>query len=449
MMRSAGLISRTSRKPAHFIPLLLLFVVISFGSLPGCASAQTVSLYTVVDLALRNSAEIHMAQADVRRAAAGSTEAHDAYLPNFLLGSNIGYSYGFPVGQPTIVNVQSNSLVFSFSQPDYVRSARAAEQAANLALKNIREKVALDASLDYVELSTDQQELAALKDEMNFGERLIEIESERVAAGLDSRVDETRARLTNAQLDLRRIQLLGHSDVLAEKLANLTGLPLIQITADPASIPAAPSIARATGEVHQSNGVQAAYASAKSKLFVAFGDDRVVDRPTFGLGLTYNRFAEFNNYQDYYTRFQHNNFGIGVNISIPVFDESRRAHARVSAAEAAHAMSEADQLRNTETEQKLELSRNIQTLVAQQRVAELQQQLAQDQLDAVEIELRDGTGRAGAAPVTPREEQQARIDERRYTVDLLDARFQLMQAELSELRADDELETWAMQLPKP
>jgi outer membrane protein TolC len=413
------------------------------------ARAQTLSLYTVVDLALRNSSEIRMAEADVRRAAAGLTEQRDAYMPGFTIGSNIGYSYGFPVGQPTVVNAQSNSLVFSFSQPDYIRSARAAALSAQLALKNTREKIALDAALDYIELSTDQQELALLKEQQAFGDKLIQIEEDRVTAGLDSRVEETRARLTNAQLALRQLQLQGHADLLSERLANLSGLPLDKIATDPQSIPGAPPPALLAQTIHSSDGVQAAYAAAKSKLFVAFGDSRTVDRPILALGLNYSRFAEFNNYQDYYTRFQHNNFGIGVNITIPLLDEGRRAHARGSAAEAAHAMAQADLLRNQESEQKLELAKNIQTLAAQQRVAELQQELAQDQLDAVLLELKDGTGHPGSPPVTPKEEQLARIAERRYTIDLLDAKFQLMQAELSVLRTNDQLEDWAKQIPKP
>jgi outer membrane protein TolC len=413
------------------------------------AHAQTMSLYTVVDLALRNSSEIRMAEADVRRAAAGLTEQKDIYKPNFTFGSNIGYSYGFPVGQPTIANVQASSLVFSFSQPDYVRSARAAEDSAELSLKNTREKVALDASLDYIELSTDQQELALLKEQQAFGDKLIQIEEDRVSAGLDSRVDETRARLVNAQLALRQLQLQGHTDVISQRLAHLTGLPLDRIATDPQSIPGPPPPTLLAETVHSSNGVQSAYAAAKSKLFVAFGDGRTVDRPTLALGLNYSRFAEFNNYQDYYRRFQHNNFGIGIDITIPVFDETRRAHAQGSAAEAAHATAQADLMRNQESEQKLELSKNIQTLAAQQRVAELQQQLAQDQLDAVMLELKNGTGHPGTPEVTPKDEQQARIAERRYTIDLLDAKFQLMQAELGVLRANDQLETWAMQVPKP
>ncbi len=83
-----------------------------------CLSATAqVSLYTVVDLALRNSTSVRMAQADVMRAAAGLTESKDAYVPNLNFGSSLGYSYGFPLGEPSVFNVSSQSLLFTFSQP--------------------------------------------------------------------------------------------------------------------------------------------------------------------------------------------------------------------------------------------------------------------------------------------------------------------------------------------
>ena len=83
---------------------------------PQPARAQ-ISFYTAVDLALRNSHEVKMAAADVDRAAAALTQTRDAYVPTGSIGSSLGYSYGFPVGQPTVVNATANSLVLSFSQP--------------------------------------------------------------------------------------------------------------------------------------------------------------------------------------------------------------------------------------------------------------------------------------------------------------------------------------------
>ena len=411
------------------------------------AFAQSVSLYTAVDLALRNSPEVRMAESDVRRAAAGLAEQKDAYLPSFTFNSNIGYSYGFPVGQPSILNIQSNSLVYSFSQPDYVRSARAATDAARIQLKDTRQKIILDAALDYIELNTDQQELQAVATQQQLGQKLVDIEEDRVAAGLDSRVEATQVQLANARLALRQLQLETQVDVLGAKLAHLDGLPATRILTEPDSIPAPPSTSMLDEVTHQNLGVQAAYVDARSKLYVSFGDDRQEYRPIFALGLNYSRYAEFNNYQLYYNRFQHNNFGIGLNITVPIFDESKHQHARGSAAAAVHALAQADQARNQVDEQQLQLQRSLATLAAQQKVAELQQQLAQDQLSAVLIQLQNGPASPGASPITPREEQQARIDERRFAIDLLDANFQLIQAQLNLLRLKGLIEPWAMQTP--
>ncbi len=411
------------------------------------AFAQSVSLYTAVDLALRNSPEVRMAESDVRRAAAGLAEQKDAYLPSFTFNSNIGYSYGFPVGQPSILNIQSNSLVYSFSQPDYVRSARAATDAARIQLKDTRQKIILDAALDYIELNTDQQELQAVATQQQLGQKLVDIEEDRVAAGLDSRVEATQVQLANARLALRQLQLETQIDVLGAKLAHLDGLPATRILTETDSIPAPPSTSMLDEVTHQNLGVQAAYVDARSKLYVSFGDDRQEYRPIFALGLNYSRYAEFNNYQLYYNRFQHNNFGIGLNITVPIFDESKHQHARGSAAAAVHALAQADQARNQVDEQQLQLQRSLATLAAQQKVAELQQQLAQDQLSAVLIQLQNGPASPGASPITPREEQQARIDERRFAIDLLDANLQLIQAQLNLLRLKGLIERWAMQTP--
>ena len=75
-------------------------------------------------MALRNSTQVRRASADVLHAEAGVMEGVAAYKPSFSVGSSLGYSYGFPVGQPSVYSVSAQSLAYSFSQPDYIRSAR-------------------------------------------------------------------------------------------------------------------------------------------------------------------------------------------------------------------------------------------------------------------------------------------------------------------------------------
>src|SRR5260370_39454465 len=92
--------------------LRLLAVACLLAASASSADAQ-ISLTTVVDLALRSNPKVLMAQADVDKARAQLAETHDVYLPAIVGGSGLGYSYGFPLGQPTVFNLGSQSLLFN------------------------------------------------------------------------------------------------------------------------------------------------------------------------------------------------------------------------------------------------------------------------------------------------------------------------------------------------
>ncbi|HVW78212.1 MAG TPA: TolC family protein [Alloacidobacterium sp.] len=425
-----------------------------FGALAFVSARAQISLYTVVDLALRNSTSVRMAKADVMRAAAGLTETKDAYIPNLVLGSSLGYSYGFPLGEPSVFNVSSQSLLFTFSQPDYIRSARAAVQTAELNLKDARQQVILDASLDYIQLDKAQQTLVALDQEKQYADKLVSIEEDRVLAGVESQIELTKAKLTAAQIDLKRIHLQNDAAVVREQLAHLTGLPSTNFETSSISIPSAPrGLAASAGNSSnalQNAGVQATQANAKSKMYTAFGDSRQILRPQLAFGMDYSLFAKFNNYTQYYNpqSFQYNNIAIGIQIKVPLFDATLKAKEQQSAAAAASASAQADQTRNTVDERIFQLKKSLTELAAQQRVAQLQAELAQDQLDAITTQLSNGSGSPNGTPLTPKDEQQARIQERQRYEDVLDANYSLLRAELNLLRSTGSIEDWAKSGPK-
>jgi outer membrane protein TolC len=433
------------RRACQFVLLGIFTLIAQRGAL-----AQ-VSFYTAVDLALRNSTPVRIGAAQVQHAEAAVMESIDAYKPSFVVGSSLGYSYGFPVGQPSIYSVSATSLAYSFSQPDYIRSARAALLAAQLQLKDTRQQVILDTALAYIQLNTVSEEITVLDQQTGFVEKLVEIETDRVNAGVDSKVELTKARLTGAQIALRRIHLMDQADLLRVRLAHLTGLNPPDIVSEPQTIPKAPEISQEGSTerlvMDSNNGVKAAYASARSKLYTSFGDDRQNNRPTFGFGGEYNRYAKFNNYNEYYLRFQHNNFNVGIQITLPLFDATRKAKAKGSGAEAVQATAEADQMRDQAGEQILQLQKSVTELAAQEQVSELQNELAQDQLDAITTELHEGSGSPGAGAPLPKDEQAAHIGERSRFVDMLDTRFQLTQARLSLLRSMGRIEDWAKGVP--
>ena len=196
------------RRACQFVLLGIFTLIAQSGAL-----AQ-VSFYTAVDLALRNSTPVRIGAAQVQHAEAAVMESIDAYKPSFVVGSSLGYSYGFPVGQPSVYSVSASSLAYSFSQPDYIRSARAALLAAQLQLKDTRQQVILDTALAYIQLNTVSEEITALDQQTGFVDKLVEIETDRVNAGVDSKVELTKARLTGAQIALRRIHLVDQADLL-------------------------------------------------------------------------------------------------------------------------------------------------------------------------------------------------------------------------------------------
>ncbi len=408
------------------------------------------SLYTVVDLALRNSHAVRIAEAEQRRTQGYSMEMRDAYIPNFALGGGPGYSYGFPLGTPTLFNITSNSLLFSFSQHDYIRSSRAAVKAATLSLKNTRQQVILDTALNYIELSKTLGQIDALNEAKTDTDRLLDVMTDRLRAGLETSMQMTRTRLTRAQIELRTIQVEDHANELRQHLSNLTGLDASLIQPVASSIPKLPDLDFPSLLRTSANppAVQASAATADAKIYAARGDKKQNNRPTVNTVFQYSRFSTFNNYSSYYLNFQQNNIAIGIQAVWPLFDPIRKDKAIESQAEAVHARQQAQLDRIQNDEGNLAMWHSLRELEAQEQVAVLQQQLAQDMLASTVTQM-NGSTPANGAPVTPQQAEQQRIDERTSYVDLEDARFNVTKVKLDLLNAIGGLEDWAKESGQP
>ena len=426
---------------AHIIRITAAAIAL----LAAAAAPAQVSLSTAVDLALKNSPRIKMAQADLDKSSAAMRQARDVYIPNLVAGSGLGYTYGFPVGQPTLFNFTSQSLMFDASQFSYIRSTRAAIHASLYALNDARQQVEQDTSQAYIQLDNDLQQQKVMTEEYASGERLTSIVQQRLDAGIDSRMELTKAQLSAAQVHLRQIHLESEIAGLRDQLALLTGMPADGFITDTASIPPAPGEA-VFEAAYQPPAVQAAYANAVSKQQQARGDRRQVYLPQIAFAAQFARFASFNNYSEYYGNnlhaFQYDNAAIGIVLTWPLFDRVRSAKADVSAAEAVRSSREADMARDTAAQARLKLRHSLDELIARQQVAQLDRELAQEQLDSVLVQLNSSSSDSTAVQTTPKDEQNARIAAADKSLSVLDAEYQLRQAQLDLLRATGGMELW-------
>ena len=430
-------------------PLLLHLAIVVL--LAGTACAQ-LSLTTAISLALHDNPRVQSATADLARAKAAVQEQRDVYIPTLTVGgTGYGRGYGYPTGTPTLINVQSQSLVFNFSQHDYIRAARAGYDAVNLTLLETRQTVTEEVAIAYLALTRDTARKAALREQQSFADRLVIIVQERLDAGQDTPSGLTSAQLTAAQIRLAALRTEDDFAVDAQHLALLTGLSPENVIVAPDAMPAIvqPDSSQASIGSPTSPGVDAAYAAARSKRQQALGDARYLYRPQVTFGAQYSRYSTIQNsgFEEYFGRrnsvglllpFQQDTFGVGVQLSIPIIDYGHRAKARESAADASRSEHDADAQRNLFTEGRFRLDRSLRELTVRAEIARLDHLYAQQQLEVLAIQLKSPS----LTPTTPKEEQNGHITEREKYLTLLDARFQLQQAQISLLRQTGGLEHW-------
>ncbi len=430
---------------ARNTPLLILLAALALAPAFTSARAQ-VSLVSAVDLALKNSPRVRAAQADIDKSTAVLKESKDVYIPAITVGSGLGYSYGYPLGQPSVVNATLQGVILSWAQRDYIRAARLGLQAAVLNLNDARAQVEEDTVTTYLSLDRDLAREEALNAQLSHADELVTISTDRLNAGVDSQMDLTRSRLTSAQIRLNFLNAQDQTAIDQLRLANLMGLPAANLTTVHDSIPrlGSPTTDDAPSALPSSPSVTAAYDNAEAKQRIAWGDSKKLYRPQIFLASQYSLFAKFNNYQTYFPAgtFRYNNAGIGVQVQWPIFDRALKAHAEESAADAAHAFAEYDTARQRDLEGHATLARSTRTLAAKAEVADLQQQLAAQQLAAIRTQLQPSAANLQGPQRTPKDQANAEVDERGRYLDFVNARFDLQQAQIQLMRAQGTLDTW-------
>jgi outer membrane protein TolC len=411
------------------------------------ASAQ-ISLSSAVDLALKNDPKVKMSEASVQKAQSALDETRDVYIPT--MSANVGYGQGFgvPTSLPTVFSLSSQSLVFNFSQHDNIRAAASGLASARLALKDMREQVEEDVVVTYLNLDSDDRALAVLTQESSDAARLVTIVQDRLNAGQNDRMSVLRAERAAKQIELNQLNLQDEIATLSDHLSRLIGLPDDRLTAISSSIPALPSVQAASDSENESDsaGVRAAVASAKSKQELAFGENRYRLRPQMSFGLNYSRIdTGQNDYTTYYPSFagkSQNAVSVYVELTIPIYDRRHQDEADESRAEASRAYFESEMQRDQFLEGRKKLRRSATELAVRSDLAEIDQNIAQEQLKSVLAQLSAESGSSSGQQMTPEDEQNARLKEGQQTVDLLSTQFQLNQAKINLLRQTGQLDKW-------
>jgi outer membrane protein TolC len=406
------------------------------------ASAEPLALKRAVDLALVHGTVAGMALADTQHAFAAYRETRDNYVPQLIVGSGLGKSWGFPLSlegsAPSVFNINTQSALFNPALKQFVNAARTEWQATTIQNKDQRDQVIQDTVLSYAELNKWEQRISHLHEEQVAATKLEQALAERVKEGVDSPLERTKAHLAAARVRLRVAEAEGSADVLREHLAKLTGLNAASIETAPDSMPAFPGVTQdedLVGRAEKSSpAVLAAEQRARAQYLRAQGEHKSL-WPSVDFVAQYARLARYNNYDLYYQRFEANNATVGVAIRFPFINFTQRARAEGADADAVKARRAAEATKNQVSEATLRLQRSVRQMEAAQEVAQLEYEVSKSNLDAVQTRMD-----AGNATIKDLGESRAQVSE--HYIALQDTTFELQRVRIGLMRSTGELEKW-------
>ena len=398
------------------------------------------TLKSAIEMALRNSKDIQIAKLQASMAQHATQVSRAPFLPNVYAGSGAGYTYGIPETPggraPSLFSLTYTEEVFNEPLKGQAKELEEQARSQRIVLEDVKNSVIVRTAMAYLELGKVRNSLELLRAEQESADKILQVTQERQGEGYELPVEVTKAQLTKAQVTQRVLQLEGREDELEVFLQGQLGLgqeQAIEVTPEELPGEAEQEGANLVAIAMQNNvGLLLAESDVRAKEFRLKGEKRG-NLPTVEAVSTYSLLAAFNNYSEFYKKFQRNNFNAGVQVQVPIFSAKTRED--IGLAQINLETSQAN-LASKKTQVSAEVrqkTRHLRERDAAKEVARLELQLAQQNIGVLQTQYTEGK-------VNLREVERARLDENEKWMAFLDANFQRQQAQLDLLRTAGQLD---------
>jgi len=370
------------------------------------AEVRTLTRMQAVDLALKQNPELMMARLQEQKAAQQVRVARDPFLPKVFAGSGLAYSNGFPMSvegsAPTVVQARAVASVFNKPQSLQLAAARENARGVELDTHARRDAIAFRTIELWLEAQRGVRQLEAARTRLASLDKVAELVRLRVEAGRELPLETRRAALEVAKAR-QRAEAIESDQAFAEgTLAMVLGFaPGDRVRAaaeETSSIDLPETEEAAVNRALEDNKEIRRLESALLAKGLEAQAHRAERWPKLNLVAQYGLFAKFNNYEDFFQRFQRHNGQIGVSLEVPILSGS------AAEASAAQAGLEASRLRleinDTRGRIDLETRRAFQTVktaTTARDVSRLDLEVARESLSVLLAQLEEG--RAGLRQV--------------------------------------------------
>jgi outer membrane protein TolC len=394
------------------------------------------TLRQAVETALKQNPDITLARLDEAKARQGVLVARDPFTPHLVIGSGLAYSNGFPMSiqgsAPSVVQANIVQDIFNRQQSLAVAQAKETARGAALDVAGKRDEVVFRTAALYL----DAERASRLKE---FARR----ESESLQKVLETVQTQVREGRALPLAEKTAAANLAHARQAAESLddddaTSETALSMaLGFSAEDRVHPVAEERAAPSLPASEEEAIASALDSNKdlrkleSQITAKELEKRGVKAqrlPRVDLVAQYALLAKFNNYAEFFQKYQQNNEQIGMSFQMP-FAVGPGVGAQVAQVESdiAHLKIDLNNARNklrTDIEQAFRNVHKSQTAV---EVARLDLDVAREQISVDLAQMQEGR-------VLLREVEEARVAESDKWMAFYDAQYGLERARLSVLR---------------
>jgi outer membrane protein TolC len=269
-------------------------------------------------------------------------------------------------------------------------------------------------------------------------EKIAESIRARVMEGRELEIENKRAALNLARARARAEQLEADREYAEESLATVLGLDpgdRVQVTLDDTrTLPPLPDSedAVAAAALENSHEIRRLESALLAKGY-EIRSYKAARLPTADLVAQYGLFARFNNYEDFFQRFERHNSQIGVSFQLPILVGSapgaRKAQAEIEAAKLRTEMNRTRSRISTDARRAFQQLRTAQTGVD---VARLDLEVAREHLSILLAQMAEGRA-------TLRQVEEARFAELEKWLALYDTQAASERARYEVLRYTGDL----------
>jgi outer membrane protein len=433
---------RTGRV-AGAVVLCALFSLLPDAFAVRAQDSGNLTLHQAVTLALQNSRDVKLAQVQYNVAMGEVDVDRAAFRPNLYTGAGAAYTYGFPSlpggGAPSVFQLDYTQALFDPLLKGQQHAAEDRAKNQKLELDRVRDDIIVRTATAYLELAKVRHSLELMLSEQASGAKILEAIRERVAANQELPIEVTRTQLTLARIAEQVVKSEDRQAFLDAQIHDLTGIPdeqSIEVAPEDASFTAGLATAQSEAEIESlaiqnDRGLAEAENERLARQQILKGA-RWSYFPTVELVGQYSVLSKFNNYDEFYRKFERNNVNVGVQITIPLFAAKTRANVALAKSQ----LSESELMLGNKRQQVRfdvqQKARSVRELEASREVARLDLELAQQTLQLEQAKFDQNR-------VTLQDIEKARLDENDKWVAFLDADFARQQAQLALLQATGQL----------